>query len=448
MTELQMGLIGLGATAVVAVLGYNKWQEVRQRKLAERLLKAGHSDVLLADGEPGEVEPMLAGDPPVGAPVDAVPDTAYDASPEFVAERSAPGLSGERIEPSLGGVEDSPPAPQIAAEPASVANHAEPVGDGESEATAPLRAAAEAAQPQPQPQLQSQSPSAGGERVLDELKDVGEPLHLLSPQVDYIAAFDAVEPVPAAHIVQASRAALARVRKAVHWIGYNEQGHEWEALVDDGPSPYRHFRAGLQLVDRRGPLGDSDLAQFHVAMQDFADQLAAIVDLPPRRTVLEAAAKLDAFCASVDIQIGINVVSQAQAFAGTKLRALAEAAGMVIDADGRFVRCDDEGNVLYVLLNQEAAGFSVDAMKSMVTHGLTFLLDVPRVAHGERVFNQMVEQARRFADVLRGALVDDNRRPLSEGALEPIRRQVADYQSMLAAQSLPAGGPLTRRLFS
>jgi len=174
----------------------------------------------------------------------------------------------------------------------------------------------------------------------------------------------------------------------------------------------------------------------------------AIVDLPARRQVLDGAAKLDGFCASVDIQIGINVISQAQAFPGTKLRALAEAAGMVIDAEGRFVRCDDEGNVLYVLLNQEPAGFSVDSMRTLATHGITFLLDVPRVAHGERVFNQMVELARRFADVLRGSLVDDNRRPLSEGALEPIRRQVGEYQAVMAAQSLPAGGPLTRRLFS
>ena len=41
MTELQMGLIGLGAIAVVGVLGYNKWQEVRQRKAAEKAMRAG-----------------------------------------------------------------------------------------------------------------------------------------------------------------------------------------------------------------------------------------------------------------------------------------------------------------------------------------------------------------------------------------------------------------------
>ena len=50
MTELQMGLIGLGATAVVGVLAYNKWQEYRHRKLAEAVLRPQHDDVLLGDG--------------------------------------------------------------------------------------------------------------------------------------------------------------------------------------------------------------------------------------------------------------------------------------------------------------------------------------------------------------------------------------------------------------
>ena len=38
MTELQMGLIGLGVAAVFGVFGYNKWQEMRQRKVAEAVL--------------------------------------------------------------------------------------------------------------------------------------------------------------------------------------------------------------------------------------------------------------------------------------------------------------------------------------------------------------------------------------------------------------------------
>ena len=288
-------------------------------------------------------------------------------------------------------------------------------------------------------------------RSADEVKEVREsvqPLHLLSPVIDYVASFEAVEPAPAYQILESQRDALARVRKPVHWIGYNERSREWEPIIDDGDSEYRRIRIGLQLVDRHGPARDGDLSTFHVAMQDLSDELMAIVDLPPRQPALEAAAKLDEFCAGVDIQIGINVISQGQVFPGTKLRALAEAAGMAIDSEGRFVRCDDDGNVLYMLTNQEAAGFSAESMKTMSTHGVTFLLDVPRVSHGDRVFNQMLDLARRFAEALHGSLVDDNRRPLSEGALEPIRRQVAQYQAVMAARNLPAGGPLALRLFS
>jgi FtsZ-interacting cell division protein ZipA len=60
----------------------------------------------------------------------------------------------------------------------------------------------------------------------------------------------------------------------------------------------------------------------------------------------------------------------------------------------------------------------------------------------------MLDIARRFADALHGILVDDNRRPLSDGELEPIRRQVVEYQTAMALRNLPAGGHLALRLFS
>ncbi len=433
MTELQIGLFGLGAAAVVGVVAYNKWQEYRHRKLAEQLLNARHADVLLGEAEPGE---MAAGHCDNGQGVDPEPEVRIapqTEAPSLLAENPLPPEAhGERIEPVLR-LDPEPPEPIVA--------RREPVVERAERAYSP--AASVVSEPPEQAPVSA--------RVADEareVRDVPESVHLLSPLVDYVASIQAVEPASAYQILEAQRDALARIRKPIHWIGYNELAREWEPIIDDGQSEYRLVRVGLQLVDRKGPLGGGDLSVFHVAMQNLADQLTAIADLPSRQPTLEAAAKLDEFCASVDIQIGINVISQGLVFPGTKLRALAEAAGMVIDGEGHFVRCDDDGNVLYVLLNQETPGFSAESMKTMSTHGLTFLLDVPRVAHGERVFNQMVDLARRFAEVLRGVLVDDNRRPLSEGALEPIRRQVVQYQSVMAAQGLPAGSPLTRRLFS
>lgn len=423
MTELQMGLIGLGVVTVIGTVAYNKWQERKHRRLAEHLLSKRHSDVLLDEDAPAPGEATAA---PVAPDVG---QNTLEATP--FGERMEPVL---RLDPRL---EETATAGAVQAAPTDLPPDLEPVAAPASPSVSPS-----APHDEPVPPRAAEDAAEATENAC--------PPHLLSPAIDYIAAFEAIESAPAYQILEAQRDALSRVRKPVRWIGYNERTREWEPIVDDGNSnsEYRRIRIGLQLVDRNGPANDNDLSVFHVAMQDLADELMAIADLPPRQPAIDAAAQLDAFCADVDIQIGINVVSQGQVFPGTKLRALAEAAGMAIDGAGRFVRCDDDGNVLYLLSNQEAAGFSAESMKTMSTHGVTFLLDVPRVAHGDRVFNQMVDLARRFAEALHGALVDDNRRPLSESALEPIRRQVAQYQSAMAARHLPAGGPLTLRLFS
>ena len=87
-------------------------------------------------------------------------------------------------------------------------------------------------------------------------------------------------------------------------------------------------------------------------------------------------------------------------------------------------------------------------MRATSVQGLTFLFDVPTVARGERVFGQLADLAGRFVDVLKGALVDDNRRPLSEASLAPISQQIAQFQASMAQRNLPAGGRMARRLFS
>lgn len=430
MTELQMGLLGLGGVAVVGVVVYNKWQEYRHRKLAKQLLNAQHTDVLLNERDGVGTQRGVEQEPEFDIGKDGrIAEQASEPAPDNSLEAAENLL--DRVEPVLHfeAEPEAPREPTLARRLPSVDLDSLPIPEKQPESV-------------PDPAVNQVSGA-----VVDS-HDIPQPLHLLSPTVDYIASFEAVEPATSFQILGVQRDVLARIRKPIHWIGFNEQTREWEPIIDDGASQYRCIQAGLQLADRQGPLSDSDLSVFVMAMQDLAEQMMAMTDLPPRQPTLDAAIKLDQFCASVDIQIGINVISQSQLFAGTKLRALAEAAGMAIDSEGRFVRRDDEGNVLYVLLNQEPAGFSADAMKTMTTHGITFLLDVPRVDHGERVFNQMVELAKRFAEVLRGVLVDDNRRPLSEAALEPIRKQVAQFQAMMAAQNLPAGGSLAQRLFS
>lgn len=393
MTDLQMGLIGLGGAAVFGVLAYNKWQEHKHRKLAEQLLNGRQADVLLDDA------------------------TASNAPGELAGKASG-AIAGAPSQPTA---TDVPPTP-------SSQDRVEPLLRNETAADQALAAESDADRP--------------------ESRAVSAPLCHLSPMIDYIAAVEVSEPLSPEQVREARSGTLARLGKPVNWIGYNESAHAWEPIVEDSDRTYQHIRVGLQLVDRQGPVRDGDLSIFQVAMQELATGLMGLVELPAREPALKAAAQLDEFCAGVDIQIGVNVISQGQVFPGTKLRALAESAGMVIDAEGRFARCDDDGSLLYVLLNQETQGFSAESMRTMSTHGVTFLLDIPRVAGGDRVLTQMIEVARRFADALHGALVDDNRRPLPDNAIEPIRRQVVQYQASMATRQLPAGGALAQRLFS
>ena len=47
-----------------------------------------------------------------------------------------------------------------------------------------------------------------------------------------------------------------------------------------------------------------------------------------------------------------------------------------------------------------------------------------------------------------GGLVDDNRKPIGQAALEAIGQQLEGIHRTMAARGIPAGGPLALRLFS
>ena len=409
MTELQMGLIGLGAAAVAGVLGYNKWQEMRQRKLAQAVLKPHHDDVLLGGRNAPPAEP-----------------SAVDvrSEPEIRIEPEA--FEPERVEPMLAEPEPEPAVPETAA------------------AEIPVAPPAFRASPEPLPVDDDIPPAA----PVNALPAGEPPVELLDPRLEYVVAMDLVEAVPARQIVRSQREVLHRLGKPVHWIGYNEAAREWQRLTSDCELEIRRLRVGLQLVNRLGPLSEGDLTMFSNAMRVLADELMAVVDLPAIR-VLDQAAEVDRFCAAVDLEIGLNLISRGIPFPGTKIRALAEAAGMVLGIDGLFTRYDDDGRALFSLQNYENTQFTADAIRTLTTHGLTFLLDVPRVENGERVFVQMTDLARRFGEALQGALVDDNRQPLNDAQLDHIRREfIGKPQATMAAFGVPAGSPRARRLFS
>jgi len=80
MSELQLGLLAIGAGVIASVFFYNKWQERQYRRKADSGLAPSREDVLLREGGPPDrVEPVLG--PLDTEPTDRVALAAHASIP-------------------------------------------------------------------------------------------------------------------------------------------------------------------------------------------------------------------------------------------------------------------------------------------------------------------------------------------------------------------------------
>jgi hypothetical protein len=168
-----------------------------------------------------------------------------------------------------------------------------------------------------------------------EALPVAKPAPLLPPEsadpaVDCILYFVAKDPIPAPAVWAIQNAWSGDLSKPVHWLAKSEVDGAWWQVDADEAGRYREWAVALQLVDRRGPVSDGELGRFLDGVQQLAQQTAATLELPSRGETVIRAGKLDEFCAAVDIQFVLHIVeASGGVFAGTKLRGVAEAAGLV-----------------------------------------------------------------------------------------------------------------------
>ncbi len=266
---------------------------------------------------------------------------------------------------------------------------------------------------------------------------------------DCTIRLDLVKTVATPALWAAQSAWAEQLSKPLGWMGYDETSAEWRRLSAHDAGHYSHLAAALQLADRQGAVGDTEIAIFLDGVHRLAQQFSGLVELPQAQDLLEHAQALDGFCANVDIQLAVNVAEAASgAFSGTKLRGLAEAAGLSLEDDGRFHARDDQGMELFTLANLGAELFEAESLKTLACHSITLVLDVPRVADGPAVFDRMVAAARQMAQTLDGALVDGQRHPLGDATIAAIRAKIVEIQRQMATNRIPPGSPRALRLFS
>lgn len=275
------------------------------------------------------------------------------------------------------------------------------------------------------------------------------PYAALNPAVDYIVTLELARARSGSDVADQAENLLdpSLLSKPVHWEAYDPNQQSWQPAYPQ--HSYTHLRAGLQLADRKGPADEAEIIAFTVSMQEIALALSGQIKSADVGSALQAGLVLDAFCAEHDIQIGLSVLGrEGQTLPGTKIRALAEAAGCVLVRDGRFHKLSDQGVLLYALGNTEPMPFHPETLKTLTTHAISLTLDVPRAPGTPATFRAYIDFARQLSQALGGVLADDERKPINDSAIDQIAAQLAAIYQVMTARGIPAGSPLALRLFA
>jgi FtsZ-interacting cell division protein ZipA len=291
----------------------------------------------------------------------------------------------------------------------------------------------------------------------DQVMDAPEDTFALAPRsasagvntaIDTVALILAEAPVTASALTPFIERAR-HIARPVIWEGL--VGGLWEPLltVDLTSGQVKELRVGLQLANRSGPTHREKIEEFMRLVEECAGAVSAVSQREQPVEAHERAQSIDAFCADTDIEIAVNVVGMnGVTFAPTKVRGLAEAAGMVHLDSGEYAQCDDTGEILFTLRNMNPAEPAGVSRSTGYLSGITLALDVPHVTKGKSAVDRMYSTALHMADALGGEVVDDNRAPLHAGGVEAIKKAVGGIATRMEHFGVAPGSPAAKRLFS
>ena len=270
----------------------------------------------------------------------------------------------------------------------------------------------------------------------------------LDPRIDCCIRIEAVEPIEVPRFWAAQTEALDGIARPLRWYAFDDRENQWRRINGNTVGAHHWFLAALQLVDRGGVLSENDFLRYTRGVQRLADQFRSVpAGIPSRAETMGNAKALDSFCAEVDVQIAINLVS-VQPMMGSHIFSLAEAEGLRLEGDGSFHARAADNRTLYILSNGEAALFERSVMAGLRTRRMSLILDLPRVIDASSEFEKMMHFAVHLGKKLGADVVDDNGRHFGTESVEAIRTRIRRYQTRMSEEGIPPGGSLARRLFS
>lgn len=418
MSQLQIGLVSLGALIILAVLLFNWWQERNIRREMFRRFEGPIDDVLMEELRvtgPKEAEEEFRIDT----------DAVLEIREEVAIAEYHPESPGETF-PADAVVEPEPedvPEPMTEEEMSEAQEDAIPVDEFTPESI-------RLSDPEPEAPAATELPS------------------LVDPHIDEIAVIKFSQPCSGADIRDALQP-LPAFSKSVRWLGQDVEG-AWQLLTrEQEQTAFSSVICALQLADRSGPANGEDLRNFHAKVEELADRVGGALEWREHGDPLQYARDLDQFCIEVDVMISLQLIAGSSGpFAGTKLRGLAEAGGLTLKEDGQFHHLGEEGDSRFVLACLDKRILTPEVLRTVLLRGVVLMMDVPRVANGVEELNLMVLLGRKLESALSSRLMDENQQPLGDAEIEKIRQQLKIIYSSMFARGIVPGSMSALRLFS
>ncbi|MBU9220035.1 cell division protein ZipA C-terminal FtsZ-binding domain-containing protein [Burkholderia multivorans] len=437
MDELTLGLIGAGAVVVGGVVVYNAWQGAKVRRRMPRPMPEETAEAISRPERDDEL-PFIE---PVRQPVRREPAAA--------APVAAGGASAEaaRVEPTFGGVSAGAAPADTPADLQAEATGAETRVDtaARDEASEPAETSADAHAAPAAPAATAES-AERAEPVLPAATTISSaPPAVVDRRIDCIVPIRLGAPLPGDKILPAAQRLRRAGSKPVHIEGKPEGGH-WE-LLQNGVR-YEELRAAAQLANRSGALNELEFSEFVTGVQQFADAIDGAPEFPDMMETVAMARELDGFAAQCDAQLSINVLSDGAPWSANYVQAVASQDGLLLSRDGtRFVKLDAKQNPVFMLQFGDT-NFLRDDLTYKGGDMITLVLDVPVAEEDILPFRLMCDYAKSLSERIGARVVDDSRRPLPESTLLAIEQQLMKLYAKLEEAGIPAGSPVTRRLFS
>jgi cell division protein ZipA len=274
-------------------------------------------------------------------------------------------------------------------------------------------------------------------------------------KIDYVVTLPGKGPVTRDTALGIYKQNEYLLEKPRHLYGLGYRTGLWSNLeTDPENAQYRSIALSIQLVDSKGPIGESELNTFTQLALKLADALQRPTKFSMSfEQALDSARELDEFCETNDVLASIDILANGPTgFTGRAIDQAARQFGLQFGLMNIYHKKNDLAlgcRHLFSLANLYQPGeFDPAKVDRFRTQGLTLFMNVPCAYQPVRVFEQMVQIAKGLCEKLDGRLEDHEHHALTDQGLMVIRTQIERLTAEMTNRGIIPGSATAMRLFS